>query len=163
MAFRLKKNFLENKISLLSPESYRIGIVVSEWHSDITEELYKGAERILLLGGIKQENIIRKNVPGSFELPLEALRLTKKTDAVICLGCVIKGETDHFYFISNTVANGIMNVNLKSKIPVSFGVLTTETIEQAKERAGGKFGNKGEESALVALKMLVPKKIDKKK
>ncbi|MFH1003932.1 MAG: 6,7-dimethyl-8-ribityllumazine synthase [Bacteroidota bacterium] len=157
MSFRPKKKFEKNKISLVSPESYRIGIVVSEWHSDITEVLYKGAEKILLSNGIKQENIIRKNVPGSFELPLGALRLIQKTKAIICLGCVIKGETDHFHFICDAVANGIMKVSLKSNLPISFGVLTTNTIEQAMERAGGKFGNKGEEAALVVLKMLTEK------
>ena len=142
------------KVDLVFPDSIKIGIVVSEWNPEVTEELYLGAERVLLANKIKKENIIRKNVAGSFELPLAAQQLTEKTKAVICLGCVIKGETDHFEFICDAVANGIMNVSLKTNIPVAFGVLTTNTLVQALERAGGKHGNKGEEAAYAALKML---------
>lgn len=142
------------RVDLVFPDSIKIGIVVSEWHPEITGALYLGAERILLDNRIKKENIIRKNVPGSFELPLGAQTLTDKTKAVICLGCVIKGETGHYDFICNAVANGIMNVGLKANMPVAFGVLTTDTLEQAQARAGGKFGNKGEDSAFAVLKML---------
>ena len=142
------------KVDLVFPDSIKVGIVVSEWHPEITEALYKGAEKILLDNKIKKENIIRRNVPGSFELPLGAQLLSDKTKAVICLGCVIKGETDHYDFICDAVANGIMNVGLKTNIPVAFGVLTTATLEQAKARAGGKHGNKGEDSAFTVLKML---------
>jgi len=149
-----KKPSAENKIGLLFPDSIRIGVVVSEWHPEITEALYFGAEKILIHNGIKKENILRKNVSGSFELPLGAQQLTDKTKGIVCLGCVIKGETDHYQFICDAVANGIMNVGLKSNIPVSFGVLTTDTAEQAKERAGGIFGNKGEEAAEAVLKMI---------
>lgn len=149
-----KKQSSENNISLVFPDSIRIGVVVSEWHPEITEALFHGAEKILLENKIKKENIIRKNVPGSFELPLGAQLLVDKTKAIVCLGCIIKGETDHYRFICDAVANGIMNVGLKSNIPVSFGVLTTDTIEQAKERTGGKFGNKGEEAAETVLKMI---------
>lgn len=153
-----EKNPSQNyKVELLFPDSIRIGVVVSEWHPEITEALYRGAEKVLLENGIKKENVIRKNVPGSFELPLGAQQLTDKTKAIICLGCVVKGETDHYQFLCDAVANGIMNVGLKSNIPVTFGVLTTNTIEQAKERAGGKHGNKGEEAAFTALKMLEKK------
>lgn len=157
MSSPAKKSFSDYKVGLLFPDSIRIGVVVSEWHSEITEALYLGAERVLLENGIKRENILRKNVPGSFELPLGAQQLTDKTKAIICLGCVMKGETDHYEFICDAVANGIMNVGLKSNIPVSFGVLTTDTMEDAKERAGGKHGNKGEEAAFTALKMLEKK------
>ena len=149
-----KKSPSNYKVDLVFPDSIKIGIVVSEWHPEITEALYRGAEKILLENRIKKENIIRKNVPGSFELPLGAQLLSDKTKAVICLGCVVKGETDHYDFICDAVANGIMNVGLKANMPVSFGVLTTHTIEQAKERAGGKYGNKGEDSAFSVLKML---------
>jgi len=149
-----KKSPSDYKVDLVFPDSIKIGVVVSEWHPEITEALYQGAEKILLENKIRKENIIRKNVPGSFELPLGAQLLSDKTKAVICLGCVIKGETDHYNFICDAVANGIMNVSLKANIPVSFGVLTTNTIEQAKERSGGKFGNKGEDAAFTVLKML---------
>ena len=142
------------KVELVFPDSIKIGVVVSEWHPEITEALYKGAEKILVENKIKKENIIRKNVPGSFELPLGAQLLSDKTKAVVCLGCVIKGETDHYDFICDAVANGIMNVGLKTNIPVAFGVLTTTNIEQAQARAGGKYGNKGEDAAYTVLKML---------
>lgn len=149
-----KKSPLNYKVDLVFPDSIKIGIVVSEWHPEITEALYQGAEKVLLESRIRKENIIRKNVPGSFELPLGAQLLTDKTKAVICLGCVIKGETDHYDFICDSVANGIMNVGLKANIPVAFGVLTTHNLEQARERAGGGYGNKGEDSAYTVLKML---------
>ena len=94
-------------------------------------------------------------MPGAFELPFGASELSskRKFDAIICLGCIIQGETRHFEFIANAVANGIMQVSLKEELPVIFGVLTTNTLEQAKERCGGKYGNKGVEAAITALKM----------
>ena len=154
MSSSVKKLPLDHKVDLVFPDSIKIGVVVSEWHPEITEAMYRGAEKVLLDNKIRKENIFRKNVPGSFELPLGAQLLADKTKAVICLGCVIKGETDHYDFICDAVANGIMSVGLKANLPVSFGVLTTDTIEQAQERAGGKHGNKGEDSALAVLKML---------
>ncbi len=154
MSSSSKRSPSEFKVDLVFPDAIKIGIIVSEWHPEITEALYQGAEKVLLENKIKKENIIRKNVPGSFELPLGAQLLSDRTKAVICLGCVIKGETDHYDFICNAVSNGIMNVALKANIPVAFGVLTTSTTEQAKERAGGKHGNKGEDSAYTVLKML---------
>src|ERR1035437_3716580 len=149
-----KKSSPDYKVKLVFPDSLKIGVVVSEWHPEITEVLYQGAEKILLENGIKKENIIRKNVPGSFELPLGAQLLTDKTKAVICLGCVIKGETDHYNFICEAVSKGIMDVSLAHSKPVAFGVLTTHNLEQAQNRAGGKFGNKGEDAAFTVLKML---------
>jgi 6,7-dimethyl-8-ribityllumazine synthase len=149
-----KKAPSDHKVDLVFPDSLKIGVVVSEWHPEITEALYRGAEKVLLGNKIKKENIIRRNVPGSFELPLGAQLLADKTKAVICLGCVIKGETDHYDFICDAVANGIMNVGLKANLPVAFGVLTTQTLDQAQARAGGKYGNKGEDSAFTVLKML---------
>src|ERR1017187_10302365 len=142
------------KVKLVFPDSIKIGVVVSEWHPEITEALYLGAEKFLLDNGIKKENIIRKNVPGSFELRLGAQLLADKTKAVICLGCVIKGETDHYHFICEAVSKGIMDVSLAQNKPVAFGVLTTNNLEQAQNRAGGKFGNKGEDAAFTVLKML---------
>lgn len=132
------------------------GIIVSEWNEDVTEALFSGAYQTLLDNGAKKENIIRKNVPGSFELTLAAQWLAQEEsiDAVICLGCVIQGETKHFDFICDAVAHGITNVGLKYNKPVIFGVLTPNTQQQAMDRAGGKHGNKGDEAAITAVKML---------
>ena len=149
-----KKSPSNSKVKLVFPDSIKIGVVVSEWHPEITEALYLGAEKFLLENGIKKENIIRKNVPGSFELPLGAQLLADRTKAIICLGCVIKGETDHYNFICEAVSKGIMDVSLAHSKPVAFGVLTTHNLEQAQNRAGGKFGNKGEDAAFTVLKML---------
>ncbi|MEK6614788.1 MAG: 6,7-dimethyl-8-ribityllumazine synthase [Bacteroidota bacterium] len=154
MASSEKQSSSNYKVKLIFPDSIKIGVVVSGWHPEITEALYQGAEKILLENGIKKENIIRKNVPGSFELPLGAQLLTEKAKAIICLGCVIKGETDHYNYICNAVSKGIMDVSLAHNKPVAFGVLTTGTLEQALNRAGGKYGNKGEDAAYSVLKML---------
>ena len=142
--------------NMISLKSKRIGIVVSEWNDQVTDALLSGAVEILNSQGIKKNNLIVKYVPGSFELTLGAQYLAndKKVDAVICLGCVIQGETRHFDFICDAVANGITNVGLKFNKPVVFGVLTTNTLKQALDRAGGKHGNKGEEAAFTAIKML---------
>lgn len=133
----------------------RIGIVVSEWNEEITESLYSSAFDTLITHGITKGNIVRKNVPGSFELSLGAQKMASDTfDTVICLGCVIQGETRHFEFICQSVAQGLKDVALKYDKPVIFGVLTTKTYLQALDRTGGKHGNKGEEAALTALKMI---------
>ena len=134
----------------------KIALVVSEWNEEITGALDEAAFECLVRHGIKKKNIIRKSVPGTFELSLGALWMAeqKKIDAVICLGCVIQGETPHFDYICQAAAYGITEVNLKSRKPVIFGVLTTNTKQQALDRAGGKHGNKGEEAALTALAML---------
>lgn len=134
----------------------KFGVVVSEWNEEVTEALFQGAFSVLVKHGVARENIIRKNVPGSFELSLGAQWLAKEKniDAVICLGCVIQGETRHFDFICQAVANGITEVGLKYDKPVIFGVLTTNNKKQALERAGGKHGNKGDEAAITAIKML---------
>jgi 6,7-dimethyl-8-ribityllumazine synthase len=131
------------------------GIVVSEWHNDITEALYEGAYNTLIENGAAPENIKKIYVPGSFELPLGAQMLIQNTDvdAVLVLGCVIKGETPHFDYVCQGVTKGIMDLNIKFNLPVIFGVLTTETLEQAQDRAGGKHGNKGIEAAVAAIKM----------
>ncbi|MEM6641503.1 MAG: 6,7-dimethyl-8-ribityllumazine synthase [Bacteroidota bacterium] len=137
-------------------KSYKFGVVVAEWNEQITEALYSGTHHTLLQAGISREQIKRINVPGAFELSLGAQRLAKKADvdAVICLGCVIQGETKHFDFICSAVAHGITNVGLKYDKPVVFGVLTTDNMKQALDRAGGKHGNKGDEAAASAIKML---------
>ena len=153
MAGTLKSVSGKSKVNLTTK---RFAIVVAEWNEEITEALYQGAHDALLKLGVKKENIIRKNVPGSFELPLGAKWMAgkKEIDAVIALGCVIQGDTPHFDYICHAVANGIMNVNLTSNKPVAFGVLTTLNKKQALERAGGKLGNKGEEAAVTVVKML---------
>jgi 6,7-dimethyl-8-ribityllumazine synthase len=134
----------------------RFAIVVAEWNEDITEALYEGAVASLLSHGVKKSHIIRKNVPGSFELSLGGLWMAEKKeiDAVICLGCVIQGDTPHFDYICQAVAYGITEAGLKSRKPVIFGVITTLDKQQAIDRAGGKWGNKGEEAAITAIKML---------
>ena len=149
----LKSGTVKNRIKL---STKKIAIVVASWNEDITEALFEGAVHSLVASGIKKNNIIRKTVPGSFELSLGALWMAeqKNIHAVICLGCVIQGDTPHFDYICQAVSYGITEVGLKTKKPVIFGVLTTLTKEQALERAGGKFGNKGEEAAITALEML---------
>lgn len=138
-----------------SGDHFRIGIIVSEWNSAITEKLFQGCYNILLKHEVKTENIITVYVPGSFELPQAAQLLmeSQELDAVICLGCIIKGETRHDEYISSAVANGIMQISLDYSTPVIFGVLTTENEQQALDRAGGKHGNKGDEAAVTALRM----------
>ena len=137
-------------------EDFIFGIVVSEWNPEITNALLEGALDILGQAGAKQDQVIIRYVPGTFELPFGAreMILRDKVDAVICLGCVIQGETRHFDFICDAAANGIMRVSLDAETPVIFGVLTTNTLEQAQDRSGGKHGNKGVEAGLTALKLL---------
>jgi 6,7-dimethyl-8-ribityllumazine synthase len=133
-----------------------IGIVVAEWNSEVTDALYNGAIEVLLEEGVKKDNIISKIVPGTFELSLGAQWLAQKNDidAVIVIGCVIMGDTPHFDYICQSVSYGITEVGLKHNKPVVFGVLTTLTLQQALDRAGGKHGNKGNEASMTALKML---------
>ena len=155
MATQLKNlsDFSETEIPSAAPFSF--GIVVAEWNASITNALYQGAYDSLLEHGALAENIFTYQVPGSFELTsgAELLLKTSKLDAIICLGCVIQGETRHFDFICNAVANGLTNVAIKYSKPVIFGVLTTDTQQQAVDRAGGKHGNKGIEGAVTAIKM----------
>lgn len=136
--------------------SNQIAILVSEWNEEITDSLYEGAYNTLIENGIQKQNIIKSYVPGSFELSLGAQKMAQKEniDAVICLGCVIQGETRHFEFICQSVAQGLKDVALKYDKPVIFGVLTTDTFQQALDRAGGKYGNKGDEAAITAIKMI---------
>lgn len=135
---------------------FKIGIVWSEWNSEITGALKSGAVNTLLKAGIAEKNIIIKEVPGSYELTLGAQYMAEYTtvDAIICIGCVIQGETKHFDFICDAVAKGLTNLNIKYNKPFIFGVLTPNNQQQAVDRAGGKYGNKGDEAAFTALKML---------
>lgn len=134
----------------------KFGIVWAEWTHAITSGLMKGAHDTLLKHGAKPENIVTKTVPGAFELTLGAQYMAElgQVDAIICIGCVIQGDTKHFDFICDAVAKGITNLNLKYNKPFIFGVLTVNTQEQAEDRTGGKHGNKGDEAAVTAIKML---------
>ena len=156
MASSLKNLSDYNSTNLIDVSTKRFAVVVSEWNEEVTAALYSGAYQTLLQHGVKAEHILRKQVPGSFELTLGAqwCAQQKEIDAVICLGCVIQGETRHFDFICYAVAQGITQVNLTYNKPVIFGVLTTQTQQQALDRAGGKHGNKGDEAAITAIKML---------
>jgi 6,7-dimethyl-8-ribityllumazine synthase len=133
----------------------RFGIVVSDWNSDITFSLLEGTVSTLKQHGANTGNILVKHVPGSFELTLGAQLIAENedVDAVICLGCVIQGETPHFTYICQGVAMGITQLNIDYNIPFIFGVLTTNNLQQAKDRSGGKHGNKGDEAAVTAIKM----------
>jgi 6,7-dimethyl-8-ribityllumazine synthase len=153
MAGPLTSGKVKSKIDL---SKKKFAVVVAEWNEEITEALYEGAVAGLVGNGVKKSNIIRKNVPGSFELSLGGLWMAeeKKIDAVICLGCVIQGDTPHFDYICQAVAYGVTEAGLKTRKPVIFGVITTLNKQQALDRAGGKLGNKGEEAAITAIKML---------
>ncbi len=133
----------------------KIGIVVSDWNSEITFALLKGAEDTLIKHGVLRENILVRHVPGSFELTFGAKYMAEEhdVDAIICLGCVIQGETPHFTYICQGVSMGITQLNIEYDFPFIFGVLTTDNLQQAKERSGGKLGNKGDEAAITAIKM----------
>lgn len=136
--------------------SMRIGIVVSEWNDDITENLLNGAIEVLHQAGIKEHNLRVIHVPGSFELPLGAALLLQndKVNGVVALGSVIRGETSHFDYVCQAVAQGIKDVSLKFMKPVIFGVLTDDNKQQSIDRSGGKHGNKGTEAAVACLKMV---------
>jgi 6,7-dimethyl-8-ribityllumazine synthase len=148
-------------LSVYNPESVpyagkmRFGIVVADWNSEITGPLLEGAISTLMKHGASVDEIVVKHVPGSFELTLGAQFIAEydDPDAVICLGCVIQGETPHFTFICQGVTQGITQLNMEYNIPFIFGVLTTNTLQEAIDRAGGIHGNKGDEAAITAIKM----------
>jgi 6,7-dimethyl-8-ribityllumazine synthase len=144
-----------NPASVPDAGKMRFGIVVSDWNREITQALLEGAAKTLKKHGATDNNIIIKHVPGSFELTLGAQFLAEydDLDAIICLGCIIQGETPHFSYICQSVTYGITKLNLEYNIPFIFGVLTTLNHEQALDRAGGKHGNKGDEAAVTAIKM----------
>lgn len=137
----------------------RVAIVVSEWNRAITGNLLKGAYNTLVKFGVDSNDIIIEYVPGSYELTFGAKVMIEKAnvDSVIVLGCVIQGETPHFTFVCDSVTEGTTQLNLNSDIPVIFGLLTTNTQEQAIARSGGRHGNKGDEAAITALKMIALK------
>lgn len=160
MASALKNLSDYNAETVPSAIGMRFAVVVSEWNTEVTEALYNGAKETLLKFGANEEDIVRRNVPGSFELTLGAQLMAerKEFDAVICIGVVIQGETKHFDFICDAVSKGITDLNMKYNLPVIFGVLTPNTMQQALDRAGGVHGNKGDEAAITAIKMAALKK-----
>ena len=146
--------------SVPSAENMKFGIVVAEWNYQITGALAQGAVDTLLKHGTKEENIIIKHVPGSFELTLGGQFFAEYTDvdAILLLGCVIQGETRHFDFICQGVTEGTTKLNMTYNLPVIFGLLTTDNEKQALDRSGGRLGNKGDEAAITAIKMVALQK-----
>lgn len=142
--------------SVPNAENMKFGIVVSEWNFNITGALLEGAINTLKRHGAKEENIQVTTVPGSFELTFGSNQLINKTDvdAVIALGCVVRGDTPHFDYVCMGATQGITQLNTQGDVPVIFGLITTNNMEQAEDRAGGKLGNKGDECAISAIKMI---------
>lgn len=145
--------FVEGK---LQAEGKKFGIVIARFNSFIAERLLEGALDTLGRSGVDVEGVVVARVPGAFEIPLVAQKMARsgRYDAVICLGAVIRGATPHFDFVANEAAKGIAQASMESGVPIIFGVLTTDTIEQAIERAGSKAGNKGSECAVTAIEMV---------
>jgi len=146
-----------NRDDIPNAEGLRFGIVVSQWNDEITGALHRGAMDTLLDCGAEDSNILSWKVPGSFELIHGCKRMleTQKLDAVIAIGSVIRGETSHFDYVCSATALGIKDLNLSHGIPVIFCVLTDDTLQQAKDRSGGRHGNKGTEAAIAAIQMAV--------
>ena len=156
MASANKNISLYNDLNIPDGKDLRIAIVVAEWNQSITNKLYLGARETLLKHNVMAENIVKFNVPGSFELIYGASKAQAQNfDVVIAIGCIIQGETRHFEFIANAVAQGIKDLNLNGKSPVIFCVLTDDNIRQSQARSGGKLGNKGVEAAIAALRMFL--------
>jgi len=153
-----KKHNLSDVTLITFPgiESIRVAIVMADWNPEVTHAMRDAAIEYLLECGVLSSNILVESVPGSFELPLGARLMLDRDDidGVVCIGCIIQGETRHFDFIADAVAHGIMKITLEHNSPVGFGVLTTLNQLQALERAGGKHGNKGIEAAHAAMAML---------
>ncbi len=145
-----------NKDFVPNGADFKIGIVVSEWNENITFNLLKGAETTLVENGVKPENIHVQFVPGAFELPLGAQLMLESRflDGVIAIGCVIQGETKHFDFVCKAATSGIAKLNLKYSRPVTFCLLTDNTMQQSIDRSGGIHGNKGTECAIACMKMI---------
>ncbi len=146
-----------DKTTIPNAKQFRFGIVVSEWNSEITENLFIGAKETFIEHGALEENVIRWNVPGSFELIFGCKKMieTEKVDAIIAIGSVIQGETKHFDFVCDGVTQGIKDLNVKYDVPIIFCVLTDNSKQQSLDRSGGRHGNKGIESAVAAIKMAV--------
>ena len=151
------KNLSEyDKNTIPNAKEFRFGIVVSEWNSNITEGLFEGAKKVLLENDVLERKIVRWNVPGSFELIYGCKKMQESydmLDAIIAIGSVIQGETKHFDFVCEAVSHGIKDLNVNSDIPVIFCVLTDDNMQQSIDRSGGKYGNKGAEAAVAAIKM----------
>lgn len=140
--------------SVPSAKGMKIGIVVSEWNTEITGALLEGASKTLTDNGVKKKDILVKTVPGSFELVYGARKMTKlQLDAIIAIGCVVRGDTPHFDYICQGTTQGLSLLNATQDIPVIYGILTTNDMQQARDRSGGKLGNKGDECAITAIKM----------
>jgi len=150
-----ERTMARNFEGTLIAKGLRFGIVVSRFNSFISERLLEGAMDALRRSGAEEEDCSVVRVPGAFEIPLATKKMVKtgRFDAIICLGCVIRGATPHYAYIASEVTKGIASLSLESEIPIAFGVLTTETIEQAIERAGTKVGNKGFDAAMSAIEM----------
>ncbi|WP_318311329.1 6,7-dimethyl-8-ribityllumazine synthase [Flagellimonas crocea] len=157
MATENKNLSIYDKNKIPDAKNLRFGIVVSEWNGEITEALCNGAKEALLDCGALPENVIRWNVPGSFELTFGCKKMiqTEKVDAIVAIGSVIRGETSHFDFVCSATAQGIKDLNIAYDVPVIFCVLTDDNIEQSRARSGGKHGNKGTEAAIAAIQMAV--------
>lgn len=155
MATENKNLSVYDKNKIPNAKNLRFGIVVSEWNDEITEALYEGAQEALLDCGTLSENILRWDVPGSFELTFGCKKMiqAQKVDAIIAIGSVIRGETSHFDFVCSATAQGIKDLNVAYDVPVIFCVLTDDNIEQSRARSGGKHGNKGTEAAIAAIQM----------
>jgi 6,7-dimethyl-8-ribityllumazine synthase len=155
MATANKNLSVYKKETIPNAKDLKFGIVVSEWNSEITEGLFNGSIEALLDCGALPEKIVRWNVPGSFELIFGCKKMANElqVDAIIAIGSVIRGETKHFDFVCSAAAQGIKDLNLQLSVPVIFCVLTDDTLQQARERSGGKHGNKGIEAAIAAIKM----------
>lgn len=160
MASSLKNLSEYSNDHLPDGSEFKIGIVVSEWNEKITSNLYEACFETLTKYAVKEENIMKILVPGAFELTVGAKMLIKKQsfDAIICIGCVIKGETSHNEYINQSVAQGLTTLGLASGVPCIFGLLTPNDQQQAEDRAGGKHGNKGVEAAVTALRMAATKR-----
>ena len=155
MATENKNLSVYDKNKIPNAKNLRFGIVVSDWNDEITEALYEGAQEALLDCGTLSENILRWDVPGSFELTFGCKKMiqTQKVDAIIAIGSVIRGEPSHFDFVCSATAQGIKDLNVAYDVPVIFCVLTDDNIEQSRARSGGKHGNKGTEAAIAAIQM----------
>ena len=155
MASALKNLSTYDESNIPDASKLSFGVVVADWNKDITHELYRGCAETLEKHGALAENVHVVQVPGTFELPSAARILAgrEKLHAVVCIGCVIKGETQHDEYINNAVAQGLVNLSIATGKPFIFGVLTPNTHEQAVDRAGGKYGNKGVEAAVTAIRM----------
>ena len=154
MATNINNNFDLDSSELSNIDNIKFGIVVSNWNKNITDNLYNGAFDTLLKYGANENNIKKLEVPGSFELLYGCKKMQNENlDVIIAIGCVIKGETDHYDYICSSVSNGIVQLNIINDTPIVFCVLTDHNIEQSISRSGGKHGNKGVESAIAAIKI----------